>query len=213
MPKSKRGAPRKPRANRKAAASKGAAKPKRKKTAKPADPALEAGPPAPHVPHPGGRLTIFTQELADLICERLAEGQSLRTVCRADDMPAMSSVFRWLRLDEKFSEQYARAKENAADAVFEEMMDIADDGTNDWMERLDKDQKPIGWMLNGEHVQRSKLRIDTRKWQLSKMKPKKYGDSIAVTGKDGAPLAPPVILPTMAPDEAARLYRELLKAG
>ncbi|EDT6018112.1 DNA packaging protein, partial [Salmonella enterica subsp. enterica] len=63
-------------------------------------------------------------------------------------------------------------------AIAEELFDIADDGTNDWMEKLDKDGEAIGYQLNGEHVQRSKLRIDTRKWYLSKIMPKKYGDRI-----------------------------------
>lgn len=84
-------------------------------------------------------------------------------------------------------EQYARAKEIQAEGFAEELMDIADDGTNDWMEKLDKDGKPIGWMLNGEHVQRSKLRVDTRKWVASKLLAKKYGDKIQneVSGEIG----------------------------
>lgn len=123
-----------------------------------------------------GRPTKYSEDLAITICERLIDGRSLRSVCRDEDMPAASTVFRWLSEKESFREQYARAKQEAADAMAEELLDIADDGTNDWMERLDKDGKSIGWQLNGEHVQRSKLRADTRKWLMAKMKPKKYGD-------------------------------------
>lgn len=133
----------------------------------------------------GGRPSTYSQELADTICEQLASGDSMRTVCRADDMPAMSTVFKWLREHKTFSEQYARAKEEAADALVEEIMDIADDGSNDWMVYHGKDDYE-GWKLNGENIQRSRLRVDTRKWVASKLKAKKYGDKIDMTtnGKD-----------------------------
>lgn len=121
-------------------------------------------------------VTTYTQEMADLICEGLAEGNSLRTVCKADHMPSLSTVFKWLREQEVFSHQYARAKEEAADALFDDIQDIADDGTNDWMEKQNQEGENIGWQVNGECLQRSRLRVDTRKWMMSKMKPKKYGD-------------------------------------
>lgn len=124
----------------------------------------------------GGRPSIFTQELADELCAQLAEGRSLRSVCQADHMPSKATVFNWMRTHKGFLDQYTRAKQEAADALFDEIQDIADDGTNDWMEKLDSEGQPIGWQLNGEHVQRSKLRIDARKWMASKMKPKVYGD-------------------------------------
>lgn len=127
---------------------------------------------------PGGRPTIFSQELADKLCEQLATGDSMRTVCAADDMPSMSSVFKWLRENEEFSKQYARAKAEAADAFVEEILDISDNGVNDWMEKQYGDRKE--WVVNGEALQRSKLRVDTRKWIASKLKPKKYGDKLDI---------------------------------
>lgn len=132
-----------------------------------------------------GRPTDYTPELSDAICERLSSGESMRSISRDEDMPASSTMFKWLRIHPEFTEQYTRAKEECADAYAEEMADIADDGTNDWMEKHDKDGECIGYQLNGEHVQRSKLRIDTRKWLASKLKPKKYGDKLAVGGPDG----------------------------
>lgn len=122
----------------------------------------------------GGRPTDYTQELADEICSRLAEGLSMRTVCKEDDMPDKSTVFRWIRTNEEFRDQYTKAKEEGVEAWAEESIDIADNGTNDWMERNDKDN--AGYYVNGEHIQRSRLRIETRKWFASKLKPKKYGD-------------------------------------
>lgn len=139
----------------------------------------------------GGRPTTFTQEFSDQICAELAMGKSMRTICCADDMPAMSTVFKWLRERPEFSEQYARAKAEAADALVEEILDIADDATNDWMEVHDKDGNATGYKLNGEHVQRSRLRIDARKWVAAKLKPKKYGErpDLDNSGQPANPLA------------------------
>jgi hypothetical protein len=136
----------------------------------------------------GGRPTKYTQELADYICERLACGESMRSVCRDADLPAVSSVFKWIREDAEFSSQYAKAKEESADALIEDMLDIADNGVNDYMENLDADGKCVGYRLNGEFLQRSKLRVDVRKWAASKLKPKKYGDKTQVdnTSSDGS---------------------------
>lgn len=72
----------------------------------------------------------------------------------------------------------------------DEVIDISDDGSNDWMEKFSKEGEAIGWTINGEHVQRSKLRVDTRKWLLSKCLPKIYGERVSteLTGKDGGPI-------------------------
>lgn len=127
------------------------------------------------------RPSDYNQELADKICGQLAEGISLRTVCLAEDMPDKSTVFRWLRTHKEFCDQYARAKEEAADAIVEEMLDIADDGTNDWMEYHSKEGESLGWKENGEAISRSRLRVDTRKWIAAKLKAKKYGDKVDLT--------------------------------
>ena len=96
----------------------------------------------------------------------------------SESMPDKSTVFRWLRINKEFRDQYEIAKQESADAMAEEVLDIADDGTNDWIEKLDKDGAVIGEVLNSEHVQRSRLRIDTRKFLMAKMKPKKYGEKV-----------------------------------
>lgn len=126
-----------------------------------------------------GRPTKYTQLLADKICEQLSEGISLRTVCKAEDMPSAASVFTWLRTKAQFLEQYARAKEASSDAMAEDILDIADDGTNDWM--VIHRGGHTTEVPNNEVLQRSKLRVDTRKWLMSKMKPKKYADKLDVT--------------------------------
>lgn len=135
--------------------------------------------------HPG-RPEIWTEELADKICGGLALGQSLKKVLEPDGMPDHSTIFNWLRTKEGFLERYQLAKEAGTEAMAEYLLDIADDGTNDYMEDEYMKGKTPGWQLNGENIQRSKLRVDARKWLMSKYKPKKYGDKIDMTtnGKD-----------------------------
>lgn len=124
------------------------------------------------------RPSDYTQELADRICHKLSEGISLRTVCLADDMPDASTVFRWIRIHEEFCKQYARAKEESADAMAEEILDISDESI---LDAYKADPK-----ASGAAVQAQRLRVDTRKWIMSKMKPKKYADKLDLTtnGKD-----------------------------
>lgn len=124
-----------------------------------------------------GRPTIFSSEIAEQICERLAEGHSLREICAADDMPHEATVRRWALEDrDGFSTQYTKAREIGYHMMADELLEIADDGTNDWIER--RDGENAGYVVNGEHVGRSRLRLDTRKWLLSKALPKIYGDKV-----------------------------------
>lgn len=116
------------------------------------------------------------------ICDRLTNGESLRQICDDEGLPAASTVFLWLKEDSDFSEQYARAREAQADALFDDILSIADDARNDWMERTNSDGQNIGWQENGEAMRRSQLRIEARKWMAGKLQPKKYGDKIALDG-------------------------------
>jgi hypothetical protein len=134
-----------------------------------------------------GRPSDFTQEIADSICEQIADGLSLRSICEAENMPNKATVFRWLAAKADFRDQYAYAREAQAETLADELTDIADDGTNDWMERKGEEGQSLGWTENGEAIQRSRLRVDTRKWIASKLKPKKYGDKLAVGGDGDAP--------------------------
>lgn len=136
--------------------------------------------PIPKPKKPVGRPSDYTPELADRICAQLASGLSLRSVSKAEDMPSCVTMFAWMRKHPEFLKQYGMAKAEAADAMVEEMLDIADDGTNDWMEIHDKEGECVGYKVNGEHVQRSRLRVDTRKWIAAKLKPKKYGEKVDV---------------------------------
>lgn len=137
-----------------------------------------------------GRPSDFTHELAAKICERLQDGRTLREICRDEDMPDERTVRGWAASDrEGFYPQYARAREIGYQSMADELLEIADDGKNDWMERQGEDGHST-YVLNGEHVQRSRLRSDTRKWLLSKALPKIYGDRIVNEhgGIDGKPI-------------------------
>ncbi len=124
------------------------------------------------------------QRAIEQALERVAAGESLRSVSRDEQMPPLTTLNLWLNSGEHV-EQYTRAREERADAIFEEMFDIADDSSSDMVANEDGIER-----LNSEHVQRSKLRIDTRKWALSKMQPKKYGDKLDLNhgGHDGGPV-------------------------
>jgi len=119
-----------------------------------------------------GRPTSFTPELAGEICRRLCEGKTLREVCRAEDMPAESTVRGWVSEDrEGFSAHYARAREIGYHTMADEILHIADDNSTDV--RTDENGNEL---VNHDVINRAKLRIDSRKWLLSKALPKVYGD-------------------------------------
>ena len=125
-----------------------------------------------------GRPTDFTPELGDQICARIAtSSKSLKRICEADDMPSAVTVYTWLRTYPDFLNQYARAREDQQDLLVEETIDIADDSRNDYMEELDAKGDVKAVYFNKENVQRSRLRIDARHWQATKLKPKKYGQN------------------------------------
>ncbi len=104
----------------------------------------------------------------------------MAAICRAEEMPGLTTIYRWLQEKPEFRELYVRAREDQADTLADEILEIADDGHNDWMERFNKDGDCVGWTVNGEAVMRSKLRVESRKWVASKLKPKKYGDKQTV---------------------------------
>jgi len=116
------------------------------------------------------------KSILDLVCSRLEEGESLRNILRDDIMPSTSTFFRWIDDDEEKAKQYARAKELYADKVFDDIVLIAD-GTDD---DVFVDENGIE-QTNHNIIQRDRLRIDARKWHLSKLNPKKYGDKLDMT--------------------------------
>lgn len=131
-----------------------------------------------------GRPSDYTPEVADTICQRLVDGESLRAICRDESMPCAATVFTWLDKHEDFRTKYARARDIQADLEFDDTKEIADDSDRDYVET---DNGP---RFNPENVQRAKLRIETRRWRAEKLKPKKYGPKIEQThqGPNGGPV-------------------------
>lgn len=116
-----------------------------------------------------GRPSEYNQEMADLICDRLANGESLRKICRDAGIPSQPTIFRWIGANEEFRKQYARARETQADAIADEILNIADEAVD---------------------PAKARVQIDARKWLAGKMRPKIYGDKVLqeITGVDGGPV-------------------------
>lgn len=119
----------------------------------------------------------YTPELGEMICAEIIDGKSVRTICKMEGMPSKYTVMNWLRRYPEFKKLYDIACAERAEAYAEEIVDIADDGTNDWAERQLENGNTIT-VFDHEHVQRSKLRVEARKWICAKMKPKKFGDKL-----------------------------------
>lgn len=131
-----------------------------------------------------GRPSDYSDALAATICERLTNGETLRQLCTAEDMPDRSTVYRWLEAHEAFRDRYARACELRADAWADELVEIADETTFDTV------QTDSGERANTEWISRSRLRVDARKWLMARAAPKKYGDKVTteLTGEGGGPV-------------------------
>jgi hypothetical protein len=127
---------------------------------------------------PMGRPTIYNRELAEKVCDIIAcSTVGIKKLSEMyHDFPDESSIRLWRVKHEEFSRLYALAKTTQAELLAEEMLEIADDARNDWMENT-SDDEGLGYRMNGEHVNRARLRIDTRKFLASKLLPKKYGDT------------------------------------
>lgn len=130
-----------------------------------------------------GRPSDYTPEIASEICGRLIEGESLRAICRDDGMPHAATVCRWLGEHEAFREQYARAREAQADILFDEILHIADTPQDGVKTKV----LPDGTVesQHGDMIDHRRLQVDSRKWMLGKMQPRKYGDkqTLEHTGK------------------------------
>ena len=128
------------------------------------------------------------RKLQGEICRRVSLGESMLSVLTAGDrsLPRYETALQWLTDYPDFAEAYKAAQRARGDVLFEEALTVADDARNDWMRRNDPEN--AGWMANGEHIARSKLRVDTRKWAAAKLNPSRYGDKVEVSGNPDKPL-------------------------
>lgn len=144
------------------------------------------------------RQSDYTKETADIICERIADGESLRKICLDDNMPSKAAVFRWLYEQEAFRDQYARAREEQTETFADEMTDIADEHGTKRIVNTDGEEVEVAY--DSVAVARNKLRVDTRKWIMAKVKPKKYGEKVMLADSEGNNLPAPqfIIQPVAA---------------
>lgn len=156
-----------------------------------------------------GDVKHYGEDVEEYILARLAKGDTLRAICRepcprcvegaktrpriCNHLPDEAVVRLWAIGDRPdFAPRYARAREAGIHSWVDEVVEIADDSRNDWMEKLDKEGQCVGVVLNKEHVQRSRLRIDTRLWVAARVVKAMYGGSTVPQNPDGStPIADP----------------------
>ena len=134
---------------------------------------------APQIPRPAHRPLEYTDEIAEEVCWRLAHGESLVSICSDDHLPHCATIYRWLIRFPPFCELYTRAREDQADTNADEILAIADEKPPEFTDdkgRVYLDQSYLLWQ---------KQRIEARKWTSAKLKPRKYGDRVAVEGVEG----------------------------
>ena len=180
----------------------------RQKASKRADlPKAKGKVPAPANKPKMGAPTKFKQETADLICVMLSEGMSLRQILKADTagkMPSQATVYNWLFSQPDFLKQYTRAREEQAETLADEIIDIADEQP-EIVAVVDKTTGAlIEHKLDGAFLQWQKNRIEARKWTASKLRPKKYGDRVAVEGVEGG-------APIVTEDTGANKFLEVIR--
>jgi len=125
---------------------------------------------------PKGSGSKYTPELGQAICERLSKGEPLAQICRDKGMPVVDTVLRWTKEHADFAQLYARARAAGFDAIALEAMQIADEELSD--------------VMNPQAVARARLRVDTRRWLLSKWDPKRYGDRLALDAEVNVKTSP-----------------------
>ncbi len=153
----------------------------------------------------------FTEQRAEEICSRMAAGETLPQICRDAHMPSPNVVrYTWTEKYPAFSDAYIRARHALVDHWAEETIDIADDSTNDYVDREVRAGRAVR-VVDQEHIARARLRVDARRWLVSKLNPKSYGDRVDlnVGGQAGNPLA--VVGATMSAADAAQAYAQLVQ--
>jgi hypothetical protein len=144
-----------------------------------------AKPKPPKAKKPLGRPSKYTPALCDEICERLRKGEPLAVICRDEGMPHPSTFRQWAETRPDLTLAIARAREDGFDAIAAECLDIANDGLRDYGLGVNG-----GIFVDHDHIQRSKLRVETRLKLLAKWDPKRYGDKLQHADADGNALPP-----------------------
>lgn len=123
---------------------------------------------SPKIPKKTGRPSDYTDEIGTTICTQLAEGKSLVTICKSDEMPHISTVYYWLSSYSEFSDKYRTARDQQADTIADEVLKIPDE--------LFENKLTMSAAQLKSEVELARLRVDARRWHAGKLKPKKYGE-------------------------------------
>ena len=135
-------------------------------------------PAAPRPPPPAKLVSPnYSEPLAEEVCRHIAEGRSLRAIAELPHMPDVRTLWRWRRDHKDFREGYDAARELLAERLAGEVLEIADDARNDWMET------EYGPRLDAEHVRRSQVRIETRLKLMGKLAPARWGEKASMEVK------------------------------
>jgi hypothetical protein len=129
-----------------------------------------------------GRKSTYTPEIATVICERIAKGESLRKICEDDEAPSTFAVLKWLEKHPEFATQYAHARELQADHYFDEIREVTDQDPA-VSKTFDEDGNVTSERVDSGEVMHRRLKVDALKWMASKLRPKKYGDLTQVQGE------------------------------
>jgi hypothetical protein len=118
----------------------------------------------------------YTPEMGARVCEQVSQGFTLKQLAEMPQMPHMHTVFLWLARHEDFRTMYDAARSVQMESFIEECLEIADDGSNDYIDRVNPRTGEITQVPNYDHINRSRLRVDTRKWIAGKIVPNKWGE-------------------------------------
>ena len=136
-----------------------------------------------------GRPKSYSEEIANYICEQLMYGRSLTSICREPKMPSMPTIYSWLRrtsknFNEDFFNSYLMSRKFQADTLADQVIDIADDGSNDTYVKINTETGEAETIVNYDNIQRSRLRIKARQWAAAHLLPRKYAARMQLAGKD-----------------------------
>jgi hypothetical protein len=161
-----------------------------------------------------GRPSDYSEKIADVICGRMICGaddkpESLRSICRDDGMPSLGTVMRWLSKHPEFREQYRAAREAQSEIHQEEILEISDNCTDDVQILMGNEEQTELGRINHSAIARAKLQIDTRKWIMSKMVPKKYGDKTILSNDPDSPVNAAPVSVTVTTDVVKSIVEQV----
>ena len=146
------------------------------------------------MPHPGGRPSLYSDALASEFCARVAAGRAVSRVCLDPDMPSQATVYNWLRSKPQFLESYTRAREDLLEHWANEIIDIADTSAIGMKTVTTTEGVKVTVQVSeADMIEHRRLQIESRKWLLAKLAPKKYGDRLGLTDADGTPLSVQIV--------------------